>query len=77
MAIDEAAHPLVGQKQNGLRDIGRRSEPPHWHATDNVIVGVAARGLISCIHLGFDPAGTDQGKRISNLFNVNALQKLP
>src|SRR5277367_3547312 len=59
VAVDEGAFDGVGEEGDGAGDGVGRGESSHRNARDNVSIGVAAAGLIGCVHFRFHPAGAD------------------
>src|SRR5664279_3983040 len=59
VAVDEAAFGVVGEEGDGAGNVVGRGEAGHGDAAGDIGVGVAAAGLVGCVHLGLDPAGSD------------------
>jgi hypothetical protein len=59
VAVDERALLGIGEKRDGSRHVVRGGEAAHWDAALDVLIGVAASGLVFYIHIGLDPAGAD------------------
>lgn len=59
LAVDKAALGRVGEEKNGAGDVVGTGEAGHRDAPGDVLVGVAAAGLVGDIHLCFHPTGAD------------------
>jgi len=59
VTVDEGAFDWVGEESDGASDVIGRGESAHGNAGSNVLIGVAAAGLIGRVHFGFHPARAD------------------
>lgn len=57
--MTKAALGRVCEEEDGAGDVVGTGEAGHGDTTGDVVVGIAAAGLVRDIHLCFDPAGTD------------------